>query len=114
MAAPREADIQRACLQYLHLIGWHVWRNNTGATRATDTRGKARFIRYGSPGSADILGVTPRGQFLAVELKRPGNKPTELQAEWLERVRKSGGLAIVATSLDELRNHLRQAGYDIP
>lgn len=114
MKAPREGSIQAAILQYLGLIGWVAWRNNTGAYAVAGADGKRRFIRYGTKGSGDILGLTPRGQFLAIEAKRPGEKPNADQVAWQTRVRASGGLVIVATSVDDLRLALRQAGYGVP
>lgn len=115
MKAPTEQDIQRQCLDYLQgVLRWHAWRNNTGAMRWTDRAGGNRLMRFGATGSADILGVCCDGRFLAVEVKRPGGRPTEAQVAWLDRVRESGGVAMVVTSLEELRQGLSRAGYEVP
>ena len=92
-----------------------LWRNNVGALQ--DKNGT--WLRYGlAPGSADLIGVlavklampwgppgmdrtVTVGRFLAIEVKKPGEKPTEDQRGWLEVVRKAGGLVGVCTSADE-------------
>lgn len=104
---PRETQLVKACIDYLTLVGCYCWRNNTGALSAV-YKGKPRFIRYGLPGSADILGVAPNGKMLTVECKVGKNKPTALQAEFLAEVRRRGGIAIVAYDLDDLERQYRE------
>lgn len=71
-----------------------VWRNNTGAFPIDGPNGR-RFFRAGTKGSSDLLGIVPRsGRLLAVEIKRPGKHPTDDQADFLRRVRESGGVGI--------------------
>jgi hypothetical protein len=108
MRKPREQDLVKPALQLLALRGAYVWRNNTGATSG-EHQGKRRFIRFGKPGSSDILGVLPGGRFICVELKRKGNKPTALQRSFLEAVRSAGGAALVVSSLAELDRLLNEA-----
>jgi Holliday junction resolvase len=63
---------------------------------------------YGRSGVLDII-ACPFGYFLAIECKAGKNKLTALQARELERVRSSGGVAIVVNeeNWDELRAMLR-------
>lgn len=110
LPAPKESDIQRACLGYLRLRGWLAWRNNSGAVTAS-YKGKRRFFRFNSaPGSSDLFFVAPAGRFGCVEVKRPGNEPTEIQASWLETVRRAGGVALCVHSVDELIRGLKENG----
>lgn len=98
MKQGKETALVRDCLQYLHTKGIMAWRNNTGGVKVNK-----RFVRFGQPGSADILGILPpEGRLLAVECKVGRNELTELQRDWLQRVASSGGLALVVYSLDEL------------
>ena len=46
-------------------------------------------------GIADILGIY-QGRFLAIEVKRPGLKPTSDQQAFLENVNEAGGIGFVA------------------
>lgn len=90
MKASRESDLVKACLQLLRLSGCLAWRTNTGALRAA-AQGKQRFVRFGSPGMSDPIGLLPGGRFVAVECKRPGNEPTPVQQAFLDLVRERGG-----------------------
>jgi hypothetical protein len=108
---PLEKDVQKAIVEYLTLIGFMVLRINSGALRIGD-----RFVRFNSArGCSDLLVVAkPSGRLIAVEVKREGNKPTELQEAFLEEVRRAGGVALCVSSVDQLRAELRAAGFDVP
>ncbi len=53
-------------------------------------------------GVADIIGILPDGRFLAIEVKKPGGRLTELQKEFLNAVRHNNGVGIVAYSVDDV------------
>ena len=53
------------------------------------------------PGVSDFLGIY-KGRFLAIEAKAPHGKPSPAQTEFLDRVRKDGGIAILAYSVDDV------------
>ncbi len=96
----KETHLVQQIIQYLNFRGHYVWRNNTGATRA----GKfgERFIRYGKPGSSDVLGVEKgTGRFIAIEAKDK-TKVTPLQEEFLNEVKSRGGIGIVAYKLEDV------------
>jgi len=108
MKAPLERDFQKQALQYLQMIGCHVWRQNQGAVQA-EYKGKARFFRFASvSGISDIIGHTPAGKFLAVECKRKGGKPTLNQKGFLSLVKAGNGIAICADSLDSLMKQYQE------
>jgi hypothetical protein len=67
-----------------------VWQNNTGAL----TSG-TRFIRYGLPGSSDILGLTPNGRFIACECKVKRDTVKPLQEAFGNCIQARGGLFAV-------------------
>lgn len=76
-----------------------IWRNNTGV----DT---TRGVRYGlAVGSADLIGIVRTasgvGRFLALEVKRPGERPTAEQRKWLAVVNRAGGVAVVVRSVED-------------
>ena len=58
-------------------------------------------------GIADIIGIF-RGKFLAIEVKRPGNKLSDKQKAFLENVEKEGGIAIVAYSVNDVVSRLSE------
>jgi len=55
---------------------------------------------YTEAGVADITGCW-RGRFIAIELKMPGEEPTELQKAFLDDIHYSAGRAGVAYSVQE-------------
>ena len=86
------------CREYLSIRNIFHWRNNTGAVKKN-----GGFIRYGYPGSSDILGILPDGRFLAVECKRErGGRLSEKQKEFLDTINKNGGVAVCVNSVTEL------------
>ena len=97
-----EGAIVKACLEYLNLKGIFAWRNNSGALRDKTNRP----VMFGKPGSADILGILPGGKFICVECKAGKGKPTEKQKEFLGRISKMGGCAILAWSVNDVEKGL--------
>ena len=101
---PRERDVLQAVLAALRAhprVAW-VERMNVGAFKNAN----GQFVRVGFVGCADILGQLRDGRFLAVEVKRPGSKPTHEQVEFLGRVHRGNGVAFVAWSADDARKAL--------
>lgn len=104
----READIQKACLQWLAASGIFHWRNNTGAVRS-EYQGRKRFTRFGVPGAPDIMAIR-RGEFWGIECKRPlgpkggagGSVLTPEQTAFGESIIDAGGHYIVVRSIEEL------------
>lgn len=106
---PREADIQKLILSWLRLHGAFCVRVNGGAVKT-----EGRFIRFtDTVGCPDILCCWPtegRAVFVGIECKRPGGKLRPEQAACIDAIRKAGGLAFVATSLEDVETALRAEG----
>jgi hypothetical protein len=47
------------------------------------------------------------GRFLAIEVKRPGGKPTPEQQQFMDMINQAGGLAFVAHSIEEVAEVFR-------
>ena len=96
--APYENEVQEAVLTMVKLHQRCAWaaRMNTGATKI-----EGRFIRFGFPGLSDIIGQTKDGRFVAIEVKREGEKPTAMQQNFLDMVANSGGVSGCAHSAQE-------------
>lgn len=64
---------------------------------------------FGHAGTPDFL-VCIRGQFLAIETKAKGNKPTALQESAMQKIREAGGRALVIdeTNVETLRKELER------
>jgi len=85
-------------IAYLTLKKHYVWRENVGAM-VTKT---GSFVRFGHKGISDVLGIAKDGKFIAIECKVKPNKPTIFQLDFLEEIRKRGGYAVLAYSLDDV------------
>ena len=98
--------------------GLLLFRNSTGLFRAHGHRVRAGL----GNGSADLIGLltvgvrpnssspaAPWGRFMALEVKRPGEKPEPHQDAWLASVRERGGFAAVVRSVDEARAAVTRA-----
>ena len=128
-AQRRESDIQEAILDYLNRTpGCVAWKSGAASFRASYRDRKTgaireRFVKVGRAGVSDIIGWVrttvripngPNGapfvftypRWLAIEVKRPGEKPKPHQQRFLDRVHDSGGLALVARSVDDVRRGL--------
>lgn len=104
MKGQPESEVLRSCLEYLHLKRIYAWRNNSGGAKI----GK-QFVRFGMVGSADILGITKDGRFLAVECKREkGGVLSDAQKEFLGKIAGSGGVALCVHSVAELAAKLEE------
>jgi len=115
MKATRETDLVNACLQLLKLRGVFAWRQNTAGIRRRDRAGREFWAAPALRGVADILAVAPgSGKLVALEVKRPGGKPTAEQVAFLDSVNVAGGIGMVirdvgalAALLDQLRQDER-------
>jgi hypothetical protein len=96
-----EGGIQARILEYLKKAGIDAWRNNTRRIRVG-----GRLMEFGKKGSSDIIGLLRGGRFLAIEVKAPGEHPTREQKEFLDMVRRRGGVAILAYSLEDVTSVL--------
>lgn len=99
-----ETEIVSACLGYLRAHPKVAWAERMNSGRFA-VKG-ARWVTFGFKGLSDIIGQLKSGVFLAVEVKRPGEAPTEDQQKFLDIVERNGGLAIVAESVDAVRDGL--------
>lgn len=95
----KEADIQRAILNYLQMCPAvaKAWRNNAGKIKTADDR----LVSLSPAGTSDIIGFLNDGRFLAVEVKAGTNTATTLQKEFIDAVNDAGGLGFVAWSVDD-------------
>lgn len=90
--APLERDVLRAVLQLLRAHPLVAWCSRINSGAAVDERGQ--FMRFHQiAGCSDIIGQMKTGHFLAIECKRPGERPTEPQMLFLRMVQQHGGCA---------------------
>lgn len=106
-----ESEIMRRIQIKASELGARLWRNNVGAFKTRD----GKWVRYGlqNPGGSDLIGFTPVtitpdmvGMvvpiFTAIEVKRPGEKPTEEQSDFLTYVSSRRCCSGICRSPEEL------------
>ena len=94
----KEQDIQKAICNYLTSLG------NTIATVYT-----AAGI-YSRKGVPDIFACL-KGRYLQIEVKKPGETPSEAQKAFMRGINKCGGIAFYATSVQDVKDKLKEYGY---
>lgn len=103
----KETNIQNAIRLVAVKHGCFLLRNNVGMLQ--DRNGQ--YVRYGlSTGSSDLIGWTIRNKiavFTAVEVKRPGEDPSDDQDKFLAAVRNAGGIALCVHSVEEFEEGMR-------
>lgn len=97
-----ESAIQSAILQYLKARRVFCWRQNVGGI----VDGRGRYVQFGLTGCSDILGIMPGGRFLAIEVKTPKGRVSPAQDKFRRNVEGSGGLYILARSIDDVAERL--------
>lgn len=110
---PKESDIQNSILEYLNAMGILCWRNNNiGVWDPTKKIYRKSTSCYHLKGISDILGIVD-SRMLCIEVKRPkGSKVSADQIAFIEMINKHGGLAFVARSIDDVKRHLKDLGFE--
>ena len=99
-----EKETQKTILDYLNTIGALAIKIYNGGI--FNPKNHKYFFPYQNQyGVSDIIACY-KGKFIAIEVKSPGRKPTEFQLEFLEKVKKSGGIAIWTDNIDDVINVL--------
>jgi len=93
-----EGLIKRQIRDYLNALGIYHRVIQLGGIGGRSNSGK---------GISDIIGVLKDGRFLAIEIKTQQGRLSEEQREFLDSVSRSGGLAFVARSLDDVASALK-------
>ena len=89
----KEQDIHACIMNYISSIGGlPIKFNNIGI--------------YAKAGVSDILACI-KGRFVAIEVKKPGKKPTALQKQFIDAVNLIGGVAFWADNLNDVKEKLK-------
>lgn len=109
--------------QISDILSWnHIvhWRQNSGAMRSRHV-GKTgivkeyftKFVFMLYPAErmkfSDIAGILPDGRFLAIEVKKKGERPDAKQERYLQMVKDTNGVAFWADCLETVEEEL--SGY---
>ena len=108
-----QQNIRLALGQHSNL---RLFRNETG--KLPDPR-TGQWVQFGlAKGSSDLIGfktvkITPEmigqeiAQFVSLEIKTERGKLTDIQENWLQKVKSSGGIVGVARTVKDALNILK-------
>lgn len=67
----------------------------------------AKRVKVGLPeGSADLIGITDKGQFISIEIKAGKDTVKPNQRKWMKMVLSMGGIAGIARSVQDVTDLL--------
>lgn len=94
MKQKEEQKVQDSIMKYIKSIGGlPIKQNQIGI--------------YGQAGVPDII-VCIKGRFVAIEVKKPGEKPKPHQVAFIEAINKKGGVAFYSDNLDKVKEVLEK------
>ena len=103
----QESDIQSDIMTLLATHPKVAWAHVTTSGKVKGRGG--HWMTLGYEGMADIIGQLRDGRLLAIEVKRPGEVPTDIQAEFMSLVNNNRGLAGWCDSVDGAVDLLKAA-----
>ena len=101
MRKETEQAVQKVIIDYLKLKKYLVFKHRNVGIYKKATNSYIP-LSFGEKGISDIIACSPQGTFIAVEVKKPGGKPSPDQLRFLEEVKVRGGVGILAYSLDDV------------
>ncbi len=106
---PLEKTIKDDIIAYLVANQFLAWVNNQGAMFG-EYKGKKRKVKFSSmPGISDVQAVR-EGRAVFIEVKRKsGDSGSDEQQVFLQSVKRYGGFAFIATSIEDVYGEL--CGY---
>jgi hypothetical protein len=97
---PMENEVQSGILALLVCLQIPHFRSNAGGGYRLGAKGKPQLVQGAPEGWPDITGWLPKdGRFLGIEVKRPGERPTDAQVNWMRRINEDGGVAFWCDNL---------------
>jgi hypothetical protein len=100
-----EKVIQNSILLFLRThpkVSYAIF-TRTGVTKASKFRNTRGSCPNGCPDIIGSLKGNPARSFV-IECKKPGGKTSKAQIDFLEKVEKDGGLALLAFSLEDVKS----------
>lgn len=99
-----ETEIKLEILKYLKHRNIPANRNQAGRVKVG-----SHWIHMGKGGWPDIIAcLPPKGTFLGVEVKKPGEETTGKQDKIRMEIEQANGRVIVVSSVEELAVKLRE------
>lgn len=95
-------SLTEAIIKYLCLNGWKAWRQNNAGVYDQKIKRYRKPPKTAIKGVPDVIGFNKKsGVFIGVEVKIGKDKLSVEQRYFLEELNVSGGIGIVAKSIDD-------------
>jgi len=109
MAMKRESTIQKEILAYLRNTGYSVWKMPLGP-QLIHAKGRTVMAKNALKGFPDIFGILKNipGKLFVIEVKSATGKLRPEQKMWLARLEKLGVSCLVARTLQEVIEFLKE------
>jgi hypothetical protein len=106
MPTQSEGDISRAIRHAVENMPeiLRLFRVQSGMLRV-----KGGFLHCAPTGTSDLFGFCRHGIAVGIEVKKPGESPTPAQLSFLAALAESGGVAIIAHSVEAARSGIAHA-----
>lgn len=102
-----EKAIENSILHWLSWKGYYAWKTKTTGTY---DQKRGRFLKP-SPlyrtGISDIVGLFDNGRIFCIEVKSRKGKTQPNQDLFLSEIKKRGGLAFVARSIEDVEEQFK-------
>lgn len=109
----KEAELSKITRKLLERSGLLFWRVSNGAVMHR-IGSKTIMKKSEIAGFPDWAGVTPRGQFWALELKSDKGRLSEGQIEWLNKLNDNHVIIGVCRTVEQVCNFIETCGGKVP
>jgi len=75
-----------------------IWKNTTGSAQIN-----GRYIKFGLIGSSDLIGLSNKGQFIAIECKTGNAKQSPQQILFQKMIEKFNGIYVLARKVEDVQ-----------
>ena len=100
----KEKDIQKQVIDFLRIKGFLVVKFPSVGIYKQKTNS---YIPQSRKGISDLLACSPKGRFMAIEIKYGKNKASKEQQDFIEEVNDKNGYGFIAYSVDDVINMIR-------
>lgn len=107
----KEKAIENMILSFLKIHGLFCWKiESQGTYDAKKGIYRRKNSIHRMLGVSDIVGLFPSGRLFAVEVKSATGRLSEHQRRFLDHINASGGVGIVARSIEDVKKQFLKRG----
>ena len=98
-----EKEIEMEILDWLNRNGIFAFKIDNGGVYDVERKAFRSKNRFSPKGVSDILAILPGGRLLALEVKTETGRASVPQMAFIEKIKKSGGVAAIVRSLNDVK-----------